>query len=1437
LNNLENDVDKYLKNAKVSNVTVNSKEKQMIMDIALTEIIDEKAATALKDNVLSLFPFLNDVRFNFSYETRGQALSETIKTCKQGILSAVKIESPVCAEMMSGSEWRFDDNERVLDIIVSPNTSFLLMKKGIGRFIEKLIGLNLGESVRVEFKEDGAAIEPIVHAVRHVPTEAEYAVTKNKPAYSPKPAAKTWDSNNVKKGSGGGRRGVKVSSEIKGVLTKLSEEITDGDSIVIDGMIFNMDKRETKSGKLLFTLDISDGSGAITVKFFIEPDKFTEEFESLIKKGSTVRVSGRTQYDDYSKETNIMANEFAPGTYRKTARQDDYDGQKRVELHLHTKMSKMDATNTAEDYIKRAKEWGHTALAITDHGVVQAFPDAYSAAKKAGIKVLYGTEAYLVDDAETIVKMPADKTLNDEFVVFDVETTGLNKHSCRIIEIGAVKVVGGKTAETFSAFINPGSLLPAEIIKLTKITDDMLKDAPNEEVVLKEFLNFVGDLPVVAHNARFDTGFISAAAKRIGQRFGNTSLCTVEASRVLLPDLPNHKLNTVCKGLAVSLKNHHRAVEDAAATAQVFIKLCKKFKKAGVESLLDVNDYARDKVGVKNLKSYHAVVFAKNMTGLKNLYEIVSRAHLEHYAKTPRLPKSVFSRLKEGLIIGTACEAGEFYQAILGGASEEIIDNLADFYDYFEIQPLGNNEYMQRECIVNSKKQLEDINKKIVELGEKYNKPVVATCDVHFIDPEDEIYRRIIMAGEGYSDADLQAPLFYRTTEEMLKEFSYLGEKKAEEVVITNTNLIADMCEEMKPVPEEMCPPEIPGAKEELEQMTMKRAEELYGNPLPKIVAERIEREIVPIKDNGYAVMYMIAQKLVKNSMDNGYLVGSRGSVGSSFVATLVGITEVNPLQPHYYCSNCQYSDFDSPEVSEYLKAGASGCDMEDKDCPNCGQTLNKDGHNIPFEVFLGFDCEKVPDIDLNFSGEYQSKAHDYVKELFGEDYVFKAGTIGTLAEKTAYGYVKKYMDERGVPTRNAEINRLVAGIAGLKKTTGQHPGGMVVLPKGRSIYEFCPVQRPADKTESDTITTHFDFNSMHDTLLKLDMLGHDVPTIIRMLHDMTEIDPRDIDLGDKETLSLLTSPRALGVSSEEINCETGTFGLPELGTNFVRQMLMETQPSSFAELVGISGLSHGTDVWTNNAQDLVKEGTATLKQIVTTREDIMNYLISKGVAKQAAFTIMEKVRRGRGVSAEEAKMMADADIAEWYIESCRKIQYLFPKAHAVAYVTMAVRIGWFKIHHPQAFYAACFSVKAEDFDYEKMCKGINAAKNEIKRINSLGKEATAKDKNSVILLEIVIEMYARGLQFAQLDLYKSTADKFTITEDMKLLPPLCAVQGLGGSAAQSVVEAREDGEFISVENFRERTKINKTVIEMMKDNGIMAGISDTNQVSLFDQI
>ncbi|HHV39424.1 MAG TPA: PolC-type DNA polymerase III [Tepidimicrobium sp.] len=1204
---------------------------------------------------------------------------------------------------------------------------------------------------------------------------------------------------------------------------KIKEINMDTGLAVVCGEIFEMDIKDIRGNRKLAIFNISDLTDSITVKVFLTQKQF-KEFELNVREGSYVKVMGNIVYDNYSKYLVLMLKSL--NLLEKDERM-DLAGIKRVELHAHTKMSSMDGVVSCKELIKRAKRWGHKAIAVTDHGVAQSFPDAMEAGKELDIKIIYGMEGYLVDDERDIVSNYDGEQYEDRYVVFDIETTGLSPTNDMIIEIGAVKIENGIIVDEYSQLINPERPVPGKIVSITGITDNMLKNKPKIDEVLPEFYDFIQDSILVAHNSTFDMGFLREQFSKIGKEVTNPVLDTLELSRLLFPQLKRHRLDVLAKHLNVDLTNHHRAVDDANATANIFLKCMDLLRDSGVENLDHINKL-NNKKEISKDRTFHIIILAKNTVGLKNLYRLISESHLNYFHRRPRIPKSLLQTYREGLLIGSACEAGELYRAILENRDRNEIGNIVNFYDYLEIQPIANNMHLIRNGLVSNEEQLRNINKKIVKLGEQFGKIVVATGDVHFLDPEDEIYRRILMFGQGYSDAEYQPPLYFKTTDEMLEEFKYLGKEKAEEVVITNTNLISDKIEEISPVPAGTYPPVIEGAEEDLREITYDKAISIYGDPLPKIVKERLDKELNSIIKNGYAVMYIIAQKLVWKSIEDGYLVGSRGSVGSSFVATMSGITEVNPLVPHYICPNCKYSEF--------IEDGSigSGIDLPDKKCPECNAKLNKDGHDIPFEVFLGFEGDKEPDIDLNFAGEYQPKAHRYTEELFGEGYVFRAGTIGTIAEKTAFGFVKKYHDENQIAVHPAEINRLVQGCTGVKRTSGQHPGGVMIVPENMDIYDFSPIQYPANDKDSGVITTHFDYNSISGRILKLDILGHDVPTMIRMLEDITGVNSEEIPLDDEKTMQLFTGVEPLNIKNKDISLEVGTLGIPEFGTKFVRQMLMDTEPTTFAELVRISGLSHGTDVWLNNAQDLVRKGTASLSQVISTRDDIMLYLIYSGLDKMRAFNIMERVRRGQGLTEEDEKEMRKFGIPEWYIESCNKIKYMFPKAHAVAYVTMSFRIAYFKVHHPEAFYATYFTTKAQDFDSHLALQGSEAVKKRIRELESLSTNITAKERNLLTVLEVVEEMYARGFKFERVDLYRSDSDKFLIGED-GILPPLKSLDGVGENAAKQIVKERRKGKFLSIEDLIVRTKITKPALEALKAHNCLNGLPESNQMSLFN--
>ncbi len=1245
---------------------------------------------------------------------------------------------------------------------------------------------------------------------------------------------------------------------------KIEEIVGEMGEVVIRGKVLSMELKEIRNEKTILIFDMTDFTDTLTVKMFARNDQ-VKEITAGIKEGAFIKLKGISMIDKFDHELTIGSIAGVKKIPDFTISRMDTAPHKRVELHCHTKMSDMDGVAEAKDIVKRAYKWGHKAIAITDHGVVQSFTDANHVwddlwkaekgkRKEAGdvnpdkqdfFKIIYGCEGYLVDDSKEIVTYDGGQDLTADFVVFDIETTGFSPINNRIIEIGAVKVQGGEITDRFSAFVNPLVPIPFNIEKLTGISDDMVVDAATIEDVLPEFLEFSEGCVLVAHNASFDMSFIIENAARMGLPTQYTYVDTVGIARVLLPNQAKHTLDAVAKTLGVSLENHHRAVDDAEATAQIFVKMIPMLRENGADNLKQVNALgATSPEVIKRLPTYHVILQAKNDLGRINLYRLVSASHLDFYSKRPRIPKSLLTKYREGIIIGSACEAGELYRAILDEKSDAEIARIVNFYDYLEVQPSGNNRFMiESEKIekVNSIEDIQEINRRIVKLGEQFHKPVVATCDVHFLDPEDEVYRRIIMAGKGFADADDQAPLYLHTTEEMLEEFAYLGADKAKEIVITNTNMIADMVETIAPVRPDKCAPVIENSDKTLTDICYNKAHEIYGPNLPQIVENRLQKELNSIITNGFAVMYIIAQKLVWKSVEDGYLVGSRGSVGSSFVATMAGITEVNPLAPHYYCSECHYVDFDSEDVRKYADLGAAGIDMPDMDCPVCGKPLHKDGFDIPFETFLGFKGDKEPDIDLNFSGEYQSKAHKYTEVIFGAGQTFRAGTIGTLADKTAFGYVKNYFEERGKHKRGCEIARLSMGCTGVRRSTGQHPGGIIVLPLGQDINSFTPVQHPANDMTTDTITTHFDYHSIDHNLLKLDILGHDDPTMIRMLQDLTGVDPVTIPLDDKKVMSLFQNTDALGVTPEQIGgTKLGALGIPEFGTDFAMQMVIDVKPQTFSDLVRIAGLSHGTDVWLGNAQTLIQEGKATISTAICTRDDIMTYLIRMGVEADASFKIMEAVRKGvvaKGKSDKWPDWKADMlahNVPEWYVWSCEKIKYMFPKAHAVAYVMMAWRIAYCKIYHPLAYYAAFFSIRAKAFSYELMCQGQKHLESIMADYKKRSDTLSNKEKEAYGDMRIVQEMYARGFTFLPIDIFTAHARNFQVI-DGKIMPSLSSIEGMGEKAADQVVEAAKDGPFLSKDDFRERTKVSKTVVELMDKLGLLGNLPESNQISLFD--
>ena len=1415
--------------------------------------------------------------FKINYEYTGKPKDIDIQNVYD-IISCINKKYDYTQDIFENCHINIDNDERNLKIeLEKPYSNFLYIKR-LDEYMKKSIEKQFGDDFKVEFNDmpgidNGYLVEAktikledlnVAFNDQHDSKNEQSSNTKiiQKPKFVPKPPlteeekkerelAKSPQPDNV-------LYGVNIQNPI---ITKIEDIIPGNDRVCISGKLINKEERELRNGKILLTIDVTDKTCTVSCKMFLDKQKY-EDVNGKLKKDSYVVVQGRPQIDAYSNELTIMVSNICKG--EKPPERMDNASEKRVELHLHTQMSAMDAITSATDLVKQAIKWGHPAVAITDHGVVQSFPEANHVivdnyadlVKKEGkittqdildaapIKVIYGVEGYLAVDVEPVIPK------KDTYCIFDLETTGFNPDTDGITEVAVCKVKNGEIIDEFTTFVNPEKPIPYNVQELTHITDDMVKDAPKMDEMIPKFLEFCKDSVLVAHNAHFDVSFIANKSEKLGLDFKPYVIDTYEMSLELYNGVENHKLGTLVEYLGIPLEGAHRAINDTRATAKMFIRMIEDCKKEKI----DVNDYIFTNIKDKsrNLSPNHIIILAKNYVGLKNLYKLVSFSHVWNFHKKPKISRSMLKRYREGLIIGSACEQGELYQEVfdfkVGRSDGSKIEEIANFYDYLEIQPLGNNEFYERigkkikkegkrpkgeepEYIKLTHQQVIDINKYIVELGDKLNKPVVGTCDVHFMNPEDEIYRRIIQAGQGFDDADEQAPLYFRTTEEMLKEFDYLTPEKAYEIVVTNTNLVASWCDRISPISDEKCPPHIEGCEQDIRNIAMEKAHKLYGEKLPQIVEDRLERELNSIISNGYSVMYIIAQKLVWDSNDHGYIVGSRGSVGSSLAAYMTGITEVNSLKSHYRCPNCKYSDFSD-------NGYANGFDLPDKKCPVCGADLDKDGMDIPFETFLGFNGDKEPDIDLNFSGEYQAKAHKYTEVIFGTGTTYKAGTIGTVAEKTAYGFVKNYFEERGISKPVAEINRLAQGCTGIKRTTGQHPGGIIVVPKGRTIYEFCPVQHPADDPYSDIVTTHFDYHSIDKNLLKLDILGHDDPTVIRMLQDLTGIDPTKIPLDDKETMGIFSSTKPLGVTPEQIKSEVGTYGVPEFGTKFVRGMLVDTKPTTFDELIRISGLSHGTDVWLNNAQTLIEQGTVTLQQAICCRDDIMIYLINKGLEPGLAFKIMEIVRKGKApkkLTPDMVEEMKKHDVPDWYIDSCFKIKYMFPKAHAAAYVTNAFRIAWFKVHIPKAYYAAFMSIRADEFDSDSMLYGKDRVLAKMNEIDSMGNNAAPKDKNMYPILELVLEMNQRGIEFLPVDLYKSSVNKFLVEKD-GIRPPLSALTGFGEVDAGKLVEAREKyGTFSSVEDMTIKSKIGKVAVETLRLAGCLDGMPRSEQMDMFD--
>ncbi|MDO4975902.1 MAG: PolC-type DNA polymerase III [Eubacteriales bacterium] len=1442
----------------VERIVLKQQKRQLVIHIRSEHMFSKKMlrklAFDIKKKLFSrdyVFVVIED-RYQLS---QAYSLEQITREYWDSILEDCKQMGQVEYSMISRCDWGFDDD--IMTILLED--SFLAKSKmpALKQYFEGLFLDRFGKEIKVGFDFTDAAKQSFYAAreyklqqevelvMEHTKTTEAEEEEKKENKEEKKPA-RVYRGNffeeRARRQEFGTRRpngkdpDVFYGKNCDGeqiAIEHITEEIG---MIVIRGEIVDMELKEIRGNKTLVLFTITDYTDSIAGRVFLEESQ-VEDFLDHFKKGKFYKMKGTPNHDFRSHELVLSSIRGIKAVPDLRTKRMDKSMDKRVELHLHTVMSDNDSVVDIKKVIQTAKEWGHKALAITDHGVLQAFPIAnHCISKEEEFKIIYGVEGYFVDDMKSLVVNSKGQSLRDSYVVFDIETTGFSEVYDEIIEIGAVKLMDGEVKDRYSVFINPNRPIPAKIVELTSITDEMVADARSIDEVLPEFLEFCEGSCLVAHNAEFDVGFLEEKAHKLGYETDFTVLDTLQMARLLLKDMSKFALNTVCKHLGIKQEHHHRAVDDARVTAEVFQRFIEMLEDQEVFDTNQLNEMGQvsDDL-IKKANAYHGIILVKNNVGRVNLNRLVSASHLQYFHRRPKIPKTLIEKYREGLILGSACEAGELFQAIIRDKSEQEIARLVNFYDYLEIQPIGNNRFMLESDRYEAatEEDLRNYNRRIVELGEKYHKPVVATCDVHFLNPEDEVYRRILQFGKGYPDADHQAPLYFRTTEEMLEEFSYLGEEKAYEVVVTNSNLIADMIEKISPVHPDKCPPVIEKSDETLTKICYDKAHEIYGPTLPDIVKERLDRELNSIISNGFAVMYIIAQKLVWDSNDHGYLVGSRGSVGSSFVATMSGITEVNPLSCHYICPECHFVDFDSEFVKPYAMKGMSGCDMPDRVCPHCGTPLKKEGHDIPFETFLGFKGNKEPDIDLNFSGEYQAKAHKYVEVIFGEGKAFRAGTIGTIAEKTAYGYVKGYFEDHGIHKRSCEISRLAVGCTGVKRTTGQHPGGIIVVPHEYDIYDFTAIQRPANDVNTDIITTHFEYHSIDHNLLKLDILGHDDPTMIRRLEDLTGTNAQEIPLDDPDVMALFHGTEILGIKPEDIGgIDMGSLGVPEFGTEFVIQMLKDTKPKCFSDLVRISGLSHGTDVWLGNAQELIQTGKAEISTCICCRDDIMTYLINMGLDKEQSFTIMESVRKGKGLKAEWEEEMLSHNVPDWYIWSCKKIKYMFPKAHAAAYVMMGWRVAWYKVHRPHAYYAAYFSIRASAFSYEIMCQGPEILKKALDELKSVPKEQqTKKDQDTIRDGRIAQEMYARGISFMPIDIYKAKATDFQIIGD-RIMPALSSIEGLGEKACEQIEEAAKNGTFTSLENFRNQSKIGKSSVDKMVELGILNGLPETDQLT-----
>ncbi len=1416
----------------IEQAAIKKDSKELNIRIRSNFIIPYDNLELIRKRLIEELPHISGVSFDFLYDEMVVPACETIRLYIDYLIEEASAGSTHLTKTILPGKASYDQDNGMLRIKALGDMAVKELNKDTGLKFSRILSERFNITTEVIFENDSEVYRDKAREAEATAVAEIKAIGTGNGApctsRSVSSAAKPLNDASFKAASKKqpGQSGRLTGKKIIDVPADIRELNHNSGSMCIQGRLFGKASKVTRNGKLLATLLVNDKTGSICAKLFLSQEKW-EDIDKNLEVGDFIKIKGEVSYDNFENGLVLMAKDIEK--IEAVKREDDAE-IKRVELHAHTKMSAMDGFIDVKEMINTAARWGHKAIAVTDHGVAQAFPDAMEACRKlkGAIKVIYGMEAYVFNDEASYAGYPDDLSTDSEYVVFDIETTGLSSATDEIIEIGAVKIKGKSVTDTYHTFVKPSrGYIPDRITELTGITFDMVENAPGIDKVYSEFINFSSGIPYVAHNAEFDVSFIREIARKKGEIIENHVVDTLYLARLLLKDLKRHKLNLVADALGIRLDNHHRAIDDAKATAGILVKLFEKLEEAGIFRLRDIGKIASSTIDFKSKDTFHTIILVQDHHGLKNLYKLISSSHMDYFYKKPRIPKSVLSAHRQGLLIGSACQAGEVYQSILNNKTDQEINDTVKYYDYLEIQPLINNEFLVSDEKVENRERLIEINKDIVSRGKQLGRMTVATCDAHYMDPDEALYRKILMSGQNYKDIEGDKGLYFRTTREMLDEFDYLGENLAKETVIDNPNAIANLIESIQPIPDGTFPPKIEGSEDSLRNICWQTARSIYGDPLPEIVEKRLKRELMSIIDHGYAVMYVVAQMLVRKSMADGYLVGSRGSVGSSLAATMSGITEVNPLPAHYICPSCMHSDFSNPEGWD------CGVDMPDKDCPICGTPYKKDGFSIPFEVFLGFEGDKEPDIDLNFAGEYQSNAHKYTETIFGSDNVYRAGTIGTIASKTAYGFVMKYFEERTEAVSKWEAERLTQCCTGVKRTTGQHPGGVMIVPKDKEIYDFCPIQYPANDVNSGVITTHFDYHSISGRLLKLDILGHDVPTMIKMLQDMTGLDPLTVPLRDTKVNSIFNGIDGIDIKIPNYRYNHGSFGIPEFGTRFVRQMLDVTNPSTFSDLVRISGLSHGTNVWLNNASDLIAGGTAELKDVISTRDDIMNFLINKGVANKTAFKIMENVRKGRGVTEEEAEAMRSKGVPEWYIESCRKIEYMFPKAHAVAYVMMSYRIAYYKVYYPEAFYAVAFSMKVSEFDADTILKGIKAIEKKIEAIEELGKNAAKKEESEITVLELAYEMYARGYEFMPAAIGVSNALDFKVV-DGKVVLPLAALAGVGESAALSINAEFAKGPFMSVDDLKNRTRINKTAVAALQEHGTLATLPESDQLSLF---